>query len=64
MKSVYSTTMICNSNEGISIIKCPRFKKISVHVDDPPPPTLSQIFVEKEWYESLEWDNPSFPSLI
>ncbi|KAH6781641.1 hypothetical protein C2S51_006934 [Perilla frutescens var. frutescens] len=60
LKNVCKATIICNSIQEMKMWDCPRLmKKLPLHLDDPPPPTLTSIVVEREWWESLEWDNPN-----
>ncbi|KAH6801137.1 hypothetical protein C2S52_001601 [Perilla frutescens var. hirtella] len=65
LKSICKATMICNSIEELCFPMCPRLKKkLPLHLDIPPPPSLRYIKVEREWWESLEWENPKLPHLL
>ncbi|KAH6761158.1 hypothetical protein C2S51_018107 [Perilla frutescens var. frutescens] len=67
LKRVCKATIICNSIWTIWIKNCPRLmKKLPLHLDVPPspPPTFLRICVEREWWESLEWDDPNLPTLL
>ncbi|KAH6801156.1 hypothetical protein C2S52_001620 [Perilla frutescens var. hirtella] len=65
LKSICRATMICNSFEEISIAHCPRLvNKLPLHLDVPPRRSLREIMVEREWWESLEWENPNLPTLL
>ncbi|XP_047942947.1 probable disease resistance protein At4g27220 [Salvia hispanica] len=60
LKSVCKETMICKSMEIMEIFKCPRIrKKLPVEVLPP-----IKIFVEREWWQSLEWNNSHLPQLL
>ncbi|XP_047960427.1 probable disease resistance protein At4g27220 [Salvia hispanica] len=65
LERVCKATMICNSIETIEIVQCPRLmKKLPLHLDVCPPPTLRVILAAQEWWELLEWDNPNLPQLL
>ncbi|KAL2523658.1 putative disease resistance protein [Abeliophyllum distichum] len=63
LKSICKGMMICDSIEKIEIITCKKLKKVPPLDGQPsPPPSLKEIKVlekEKEWWESLEWENPN-----
>ncbi|KAL2531060.1 putative disease resistance protein [Forsythia ovata] len=63
LKSICKGMMICNSIENIIIKKCTNLKKVAPLNGQPsPPPSLKEILVypvEKEWWESLEWEHPN-----
>ncbi|GLT62866.1 hypothetical protein SLA2020_354690 [Shorea laevis] len=51
--------MICDSLEVIKIWSCPKLKRIPLSLVGNRSPSLKGIYVEpKEWWESLEWENP------
>ncbi|CAL5431937.1 unnamed protein product [Camellia sinensis] len=65
LESIYKGIMVCESLQHISISNCPMLRRlpISLHKNEDgeqatAPPALLFIFVEEEWWESLEWDNP------
>ncbi|CAL5356977.1 unnamed protein product [Camellia sinensis] len=65
LESIYKGIMVCESLQHISISNCPMLRRlpISLHKNEDgeqatAPPALRFIFVEEEWWESLEWDNP------
>ncbi|XP_027172004.1 disease resistance protein SUMM2-like [Coffea eugenioides] len=63
LKNICKAAMICNSIKEIIIFDCPKVKRLPLF---PPtmnglpslPRTLCKIRGDKEWWESLEWDNP------
>ncbi|KAH7546463.1 hypothetical protein FEM48_Zijuj01G0203400 [Ziziphus jujuba var. spinosa] len=63
LKSFYSSEsalFVAVSLQQIILQKCPKLKKIPVLGDEPcPPPSLQNIKVEQDWWESLEWNNPN-----
>ncbi|KAL2472896.1 putative disease resistance protein [Forsythia ovata] len=63
LKSICKRMMICDSIGKIEIVMCRKLKKVSLFDGQPsPPPSLKEIKVlekEKEWWESLEWENPN-----
>uniref|UniRef100_A0A7N2N3J8 AAA+ ATPase domain-containing protein n=1 Tax=Quercus lobata TaxID=97700 RepID=A0A7N2N3J8_QUELO len=57
-----SNVILCDSLNFIKIFKCPKLKRLplSRHLIDgelSSPPSSLQIYIEKERWESLEWDN-------
>ncbi|CDP16609.1 unnamed protein product [Coffea canephora] len=64
LKNIFKAAMICESIWSISIADCPNLKRLPWFlstIDGPPsPPSTLEIRGEKEWWESLEWDN-SYP---
>ncbi|KAL3849071.1 hypothetical protein ACJIZ3_010953 [Penstemon smallii] len=70
LKSICEATIVCNSIELISLGGCRRLKKLPLFlpvVDDhaySPPPNLQCISVDKEWWESLEWDHPTHKDIL
>ncbi|CAL5431933.1 unnamed protein product [Camellia sinensis] len=65
LESIYKGIMVCESLQIIAIWDCPMLRRlpISLHMNEDgeqatAPPTLQIISGEKEWWESLEWDNP------
>ncbi|KAL2472577.1 putative disease resistance protein [Forsythia ovata] len=63
LKSICKGIMICDSIENIEIKQCRKLKKVPpLDGQPPPPPSLKEIKVaqiEKEWWESLEWEHPN-----
>ncbi|XP_027171997.1 probable disease resistance protein At1g62630, partial [Coffea eugenioides] len=62
LKNICKAAMIYESIEEIAIFNCPNIKKLPSFlstIDGPPslPSTLRKIRGDKEWWESLEWDN-------
>ncbi|XP_071906978.1 putative disease resistance protein At4g10780 [Coffea arabica] len=63
LNNICKAAMICDSIEKIKIFDCPKVKRLPLF---PPtinglsslPSTLCKIRGDKEWWESLEWDNP------
>ena len=57
-----SNVILCDSLDSIDIEQCPKLKRLplSLHLIDgelsSPPPSL-QIYIKKEMWELLEWDN-------
>ncbi|KAI7991475.1 Disease resistance protein [Camellia lanceoleosa] len=65
LESIYKGIMVCESLQIIAIWDCPMLRRlpISLHMNEDgeqatAPPALQIISGEKEWWESLEWDNP------
>ncbi|KAE9447061.1 hypothetical protein C3L33_21063, partial [Rhododendron williamsianum] len=63
LKSIYNGMMVCPSIEVVDIVKCPMLRRLplSLHMDSDQattPPALKNIIARKEWWESLEWDDP------
>ncbi|XP_027172518.1 disease resistance protein At4g27190-like [Coffea eugenioides] len=64
LKNICKAAMICNSINEIVIYYCPKVKRLPLFlptINGLPslPSTLRKIRGYKEWWESLEWDNPS-----
>ncbi|XP_027171983.1 probable disease resistance protein At4g27220 [Coffea eugenioides] len=64
LNNICKAAMICDSIEKIEIFDCPKVKRLPLFpptINGPPslPSTLCKIRGDKEWWESLEWDNPS-----
>nr|XP_027060856.1 probable disease resistance protein At4g27220 [Coffea arabica] len=62
LKNVCKVAMICDSIKEIKIFGCPKVKRLPLflpNINGLPslPNTLLQIMGDKEWWESLEWDN-------
>ncbi|GLT27789.1 hypothetical protein SLA2020_027620 [Shorea laevis] len=65
LKSICSAkgVMVCDSIEVIEIQRCQELKRIPVQLplldngQPSPPPRLKEIKIEKEWWESVEWDH-------
>ncbi|PIN20234.1 Apoptotic ATPase [Handroanthus impetiginosus] len=70
LKSICNTTMSCDSIKKIELRKCRELKKLPLHFDttsNSAPQTLKEIWVgkiNKEWWESLEWEHPSHSHLL
>ncbi|CDP20734.1 unnamed protein product [Coffea canephora] len=69
LKSICKAALICDSIKEITIFNCPNLKKLPSFlstIDGPPslPSTLRKIRGDKEWWESLQWDNPSAKSAL
>ncbi|XP_027170127.1 putative disease resistance protein At1g63350 [Coffea eugenioides] len=64
LNNICKAVMICESIEYINILDCRNLKRLPWFlstIDGPPsPPSTLEIRGEKEWWESLEWDN-SYP---
>ncbi|XP_071906745.1 disease resistance protein At4g27190-like isoform X1 [Coffea arabica] len=65
LKNICKAAMICNSIKEIEVFDCPKVKRLPSFlssIDGPPcpPSKLGMIRGDKEWWESLEWDN-SYP---
>ncbi|CAL5435881.1 unnamed protein product [Camellia sinensis] len=65
LESIYKGIMVCESLLQILISNCPMLRRlpISLHMNEDgeqatTPTALQIISGEKEWWESLEWDNP------
>ncbi|XP_027171980.1 probable disease resistance protein At4g27220 [Coffea eugenioides] len=63
LKSICKAPMICDSITKIEIFGCPKVKRLPLFlptINGQPslPSTLRKIKGDKEWWESLEWDNP------
>ncbi|XP_027172013.1 disease resistance protein SUMM2-like [Coffea eugenioides] len=62
LKNICKVAMICDSIKEIKIFGCPKVKRLPLflpNINGLPslPNTLLQIMGDKEWWESLEWDN-------
>ncbi|GKV15042.1 hypothetical protein SLEP1_g25844 [Rubroshorea leprosula] len=65
LKSICSAkgVMVCDSIEEIKIWKCREVNRIPVQLplldngQPSPPPRLREIEIDKEWWESVEWDH-------
>ncbi|KAJ4843466.1 hypothetical protein Tsubulata_006794 [Turnera subulata] len=65
LKSICTGKMICNSLEEITVWRCPKLKRMRIFLpmldNGHPfaPPSLEEIKIRtKEWWESVEWDQP------
>ncbi|KAK3424220.1 hypothetical protein EUGRSUZ_F01017 [Eucalyptus grandis] len=64
LKSICDGTMGCNSLRWISIYNCPKLRRIPLQLSlldnglPSPPPSLWEIQIDQQTWESLEWDNP------
>ncbi|PIN20232.1 Apoptotic ATPase [Handroanthus impetiginosus] len=70
LKRICNTTMSCGSIKIIELKRCLELKKLPLYFDPSsysPPRSLKHIFVgegDKEWWESLEWENPNHNHLL
>ncbi|GLU15750.1 hypothetical protein SLE2022_322180 [Rubroshorea leprosula] len=74
LKSICSAkrVIVCDSIEKITIWDCRELKRIPVQLplldngQPSPPPCLREIWIDKEWWESVEWDHKNLlqPFLI
>ncbi|KAK3419520.1 hypothetical protein EUGRSUZ_G00077 [Eucalyptus grandis] len=64
LKSICDGTTRCNSLQLISIDNCPKLKGIPLQLPvldnglPSPPPSLQEIRINRQTWESLEWDHP------
>ena len=68
LKSICSTSRqtVCDSLEGIKVIKCPKLKRIPLYLLSDHdnngqlsyPPCLQRIEINSEEWDELEWDHP------
>ncbi|KAH9715768.1 Disease resistance protein [Citrus sinensis] len=62
--------LVCNSLQEIRVGGCPKLKRLSLSLSlldngqPSPPPTLEVIKIEKELWESLEWDQPNAKDVL
>ncbi|KAK4858540.1 hypothetical protein QYF36_018140 [Acer negundo] len=55
--------MVCDSLQRIIILGCPQLKRFPIYLpidekgEPSPPPALNEIYVERSWWEALEWDH-------
>ncbi|KAL5549280.1 hypothetical protein UlMin_004511 [Ulmus minor] len=53
--------VLANSLQQISVIQCPKLRRIPILCEKPYPlPSVQKIIVYEEWWNSLEWDYPHF----
>ncbi|KAJ4718622.1 Disease resistance protein [Melia azedarach] len=72
LKSICSDNgaMVCNSLEEIRIENCPKLKRLSLSLplldngEPSPIPTLKEIRIEREIWESLEWDQANTKDIL
>uniref|UniRef100_A0A2N9G0N4 Disease resistance protein At4g27190-like leucine-rich repeats domain-containing protein n=1 Tax=Fagus sylvatica TaxID=28930 RepID=A0A2N9G0N4_FAGSY len=71
LKSVCSSSKVisCDSLKKILIYRCPKLKRLPLSLpllngQLSPPPSLKQIEVEEEWWESLEWDSQDTKNVL
>ncbi|KAK7257117.1 hypothetical protein RIF29_30849 [Crotalaria pallida] len=57
LKSIYTGTLECSSLEVFEAYQCPNLKRIPLF-EQQPLPALQRISAYKEWWETLEWDQP------
>lgn len=63
LKNICKASMICDSITEIKMFHCPKLKRLPLFLPiinglPSPPSTPLKIMGEKEWWESLEWENP------
>ncbi|KAL5545436.1 hypothetical protein UlMin_005123 [Ulmus minor] len=65
LKNFCSTGIVrSNSLEEIYVRECPKLRRMPLLCEEPNPlPSLKKIDVEKEWWESLQWDHPQTKDL-
>ena len=62
--------LVCNSLQEIKVRGCPKLKRLSLSLplldngQPSPPPALEVIEIEKELWESLEWDQPNAKDVL
>ncbi|KAI9197574.1 hypothetical protein LWI28_000904 [Acer negundo] len=55
--------MVCDSLQVIDIWWCPQLKRFPIYLpidekgEPSPPPALNEIYVQRSWWEALEWDH-------
>ncbi|GKV15095.1 hypothetical protein SLEP1_g25895 [Rubroshorea leprosula] len=72
LKSICSAkgVVVCDSIEKIVIFECQELKRIPVQLplldngQPSHPPRLREIKIDKEWWESMEWDHPNAKNLL
>ncbi|KAH7835229.1 hypothetical protein Vadar_024161 [Vaccinium darrowii] len=69
LKSIYTGIMVCESVERITVHGCPMVRRLplSLHMNNDQataPPALEYIGGRKEWWESLEWDDPVTKTIL
>ncbi|KAK6928849.1 Leucine-rich repeat [Dillenia turbinata] len=67
LKSICEGLIHCDSIQEITVMHCPRLKRFPLHMpvkDNDPPLYLPKLKANKEWWESLEWDDPSIEFLL
>ncbi|KAF7126438.1 hypothetical protein RHSIM_Rhsim11G0119200 [Rhododendron simsii] len=69
LKSIYNGLMVCPSLEEVEVHNCPMVRRLplSFHMDGEQattPPALKVLKVYKEWWESLELDDPVNKSIL
>ncbi|KAH7835084.1 hypothetical protein Vadar_022760 [Vaccinium darrowii] len=62
LKSIYTGTMVCETEFTILVDACPMLRRLplSLHMDNEQAsaPPSHRILGDDEWWESLEWDDP------
>ncbi|KAI6687419.1 hypothetical protein NL676_024247 [Syzygium grande] len=64
LKSICDGTTSCDSLRRIFINNCPKLKRIPLQLPlfdnglPSPPPSLREIWINRQTWESLEWDHP------
>lgn len=72
LKSVFCSKalLVCDSLEDVTIHECPKLKRLPLYLpmlngQPYPPPALQKIIVDdRQWWESLEWDQPTARDLL
>ncbi|KAH7834315.1 hypothetical protein Vadar_014852 [Vaccinium darrowii] len=69
LKSIYTGTMVCETEFNIRVNACPMLRRLplSLHMDNnqaTSPPSLKHIRGDEEWWESLEWDDPRTKTIL
>eukprot|EP00262_Sarcandra_glabra_P003502 TRINITY_DN14239_c0_g1_i1.p1 TRINITY_DN14239_c0_g1~~TRINITY_DN14239_c0_g1_i1.p1 ORF type:complete len:135 (+),score=16.44 TRINITY_DN14239_c0_g1_i1:74-478(+) len=57
LKSVCNEVLVCHSLETFSVFTCPKLQKLPFSGDHLPS-ALKSFTGEKEWFDSLEWNDP------
>ncbi|KAI8532565.1 hypothetical protein RHMOL_Rhmol11G0223200 [Rhododendron molle] len=69
LKSIYNGVMVCPSIVQVDVYGCPMVRRLplSLPMDGEqatPPPALKEINAQKEWWDSLEWDDPLTKTIL
>ncbi|KAE9447036.1 hypothetical protein C3L33_21064, partial [Rhododendron williamsianum] len=69
LKSIYNGVMVCPSINSVDVHNCPMVRRLplSLHMDGEQataPPALKYIFAKREWWDSLEWDDPLTKTIL
>ncbi|KDO38601.1 hypothetical protein CISIN_1g012249mg [Citrus sinensis] len=66
----YNGVLVCNSLQEIEVRRCPKLKRLSLslplldHGQPSPPAALKVIKIEKELWESLDWDQANAKEVL